>query len=83
MSALDELKNTGFSQRGNIGRAIVLLWEGGNCSGYEYLAENAAAELAALRAKLEEAREIIEMLDMAANRDESESVKSRAREWLK
>lgn len=46
-------------------------------------ASQAAAELAALRAKLEEAREIIEMLDLAANRDEIESVKSRAREWLK
>lgn len=47
------------------------------------MAEYEHPELVALRAKLEEAREIIEMLDLAANRDEIESVKSRAREWLK
>lgn len=47
------------------------------------VAEYEHPELAALRAKLEEAREIIEMAAHMSNREEYNTVALMAREWVK
>ena len=53
MDALTELRNKNFSEKDHIERAICEFWE--DTSGLEWLAERAAAELAALRERAEKA----------------------------
>lgn len=79
-TALDELKNKEFKNRDHIEQTIIKLWE--DTSGYEWLAEKAAEELAALRARVAEADEIL--LSLAhSDSDERNVLIGEAKDYVK
>ena len=57
MSALDELRNKDFINRTKIEKALLQLWE--DTDGYEWMAVEAAAELAAMQERIKTLEEAL------------------------